>query len=302
MPPDVPADILLLGCDLKMNITCCDSQKAVIARHKLLLSLIIDHNDGQVLNEPKGVELLRFKHRFESVIKEHYWKYGSTELNADIRKAAKHPNPALLAIDREAIIYDSNDTLLGFYRALAYVTLRPDDPVSQRIHRLPLLKRVVTVARMECNGPDYTTPVAPLDFDVIDTSNLCDYIGPLVLLTTASPLLRNHAASILYTEVWVKNNETYKDLFPHTYQTTLHHSYQAMLHHMLCGHVLFLSTLLDLFSIEYWANTSSTSLGDEMMLATTTEGLRQQMFLRASWKRAVHDIFGTMSQTDPNPV
>ncbi|KAI0437035.1 hypothetical protein F4803DRAFT_571387 [Xylaria telfairii] len=449
IPPNVPADILLLGCgdvrsilftsytsNRKMDITCCDSQKAVIARNILLLSLIIDENDGQtneylwdihyhmyiedkalgVLRshakklyalsasmdtwraskygslltfcdfvtladvrkmwafysiERTGAESLRFKHRFDSVIKEardycsqssqgivltgtrsaipahldtiedlnalrqHYWKYGSTEFNADIRKAAKHPNPTLLALDREAIIHYGTDPLLGFHLATAYVTLHPDDPVSQRINKLPRLQKVVTVARMEftewiasykkqsnnirlrfftgdaislayalqhmrvttsstsqwyrnrygfqllaLDGPDYATSVAPLDFDVIDTSNLCDHLGSLALLTATSPLLRNHAASVLYTEVLVKKNQTY----------------QEALDDIVCGHVPSLSTLLDLFPIEYWTNTSSISPGDEMMLATIMDGLsrdkvigteRQQMFLRTSWKRSL---------------
>ncbi|KAI0450370.1 hypothetical protein F5B21DRAFT_491381 [Xylaria acuta] len=445
--PDAPADILLLGCgdvrsilftshvdNRKMDVTCCDSQKAVIARNVLLLSLIIDDDDGQnqdslwniyyhmyiddkALNllrsqakklfelsttmgtwqqnkygslltfcdsttitdvrtmwrfygmEQTGAESLRFKHRFESILNEaresgsysdkgivltgtrsaipahqntledlntlrrHYWKYGSTEISADIREAAKHPNPALLSMNDGAVIHYGTDPLLGFHLATAYVPLRPDDPISQRLNKLPQLERVVKVARMELNewmasyrkhsaniklrfftgdaislahtlqhmratasstaywyrnrygfqqltldGPDYATSVAPLDFDVIDTSNLCDHLGSLVLLTATSPLLRNHASSVLYTEVLVKNNETYRDV----------------LDHMLCGHVPSLSTLLDLFPIEYWTNTSPISLGDERMLDTIVEGIsrdketalqRQQMFLRTSWKR-----------------
>ncbi|KAI1746842.1 hypothetical protein F4782DRAFT_552975 [Xylaria castorea] len=447
MSPDVPADILLLGCgdvrsilftshaeNRKMDVTCCDNQAAVIARNILLLSLIIDDCDGQnndslwdiyyhmyidnkALNllrsqakklyeistttdtwqqnkygtlltfcdsatmadvrkiwrfygiEHKGVELLRFKHRFESVLNEakecgshsdqdivltsmrstipaqqvtfldlntlrrHYWKYGSVKLSANIREAAKHPNPALLAMRDEAVIHYGTDPLLGFHLATAYVPLRQDDPVSQQINQLSELEQVVKVARMEfsewmasyrkhianvklrfftgdaislahtlqymrvtglstahwyrnrhgfqqltLDGPDYAISVAPLDFDVIDTSNLCDHLGSLVLLTATSPLLRNHASSVLYTEVLVKNNETYQDV----------------LDHILCGHVASLSTLLDLFPIEYWTNTSSISLGDEMMLNMIMEGItrdketvlgRQQMFLRTSWKR-----------------
>lgn len=130
------------------------------------------------------------------------------------------------------------------------------------------------------DGPDYASGVAPLEFDVIDTSNLCDHIGSLILLVAASPLLRNHISSVLYTEIIVKHHKTYREA----------------LDNMLCGHVPTLSTLFGLFPVEYWTNTSSLSFGDEMLpgalLDETTKNpivgaQGRQMFLRTCWKRPV---------------
>jgi hypothetical protein len=131
------------------------------------------------------------------------------------------------------------------------------------------------------DGPDYAFGAeAPVGFDVIDTSNLCDHLGSLTLLTATSPLLRDHAAAILYTELLAKN----------------HRNYRQVLDQVLCGHVTTLSTLLGLFPIEYWTNTSPVSIGDERMLDTLMGGQskngkfgpeRVQMFLRTSWKRAL---------------
>ncbi|KAI0430889.1 hypothetical protein F5Y09DRAFT_330747 [Xylaria sp. FL1042] len=91
---------------------------------------------------------------------------------------------------------------------------------------------------------------APLTFDVIDTSNLSDHLGSLVLLTATTPLLRYKSSSALFTEFHLKRSKTYQD----------------GLDSMLGGHVPTLSTLLGLFPAEYWTGISSVSLGDEQTL------------------------------------
>ncbi|KAI1743040.1 hypothetical protein F4680DRAFT_457076 [Xylaria scruposa] len=131
------------------------------------------------------------------------------------------------------------------------------------------------------DGPDYAPGArAPVQFDVIDTSNLCDHLGSLTLLTATSPLLRDVVSAVLYTEVLAGN----------------HKDYREVLDQVLCGHVPTLSTLLGLFPVEYWTNTLPMSIGDEMMLDTIMGGLSEniktsrkisQMFLRTSWKRAL---------------
>ncbi|KAI1821825.1 hypothetical protein F4861DRAFT_541599 [Xylaria intraflava] len=449
IPPDASADILLLGCgdvrnilftnhinNRKMDITCCDNQKAVIARNILILSLIIDDDDnengdfiwsiyyhmyldekalgllrsqvkklhelsstmdtwrqgkyGSLLTfcdsatladvremwafysmERRGVELLRFKRRFESVLEEakakkgqmqsvnirsampvhngaledlstlhdHFWKHGSTELNANIRASEKHPNPTFLSGENGAPVHYGTDPLHGFHLAAAFAPLRSDDAAFDQINKLPRLERVVAVARMEfrewiasyrsriamvrvrfsvgdaislaytlqhkratasstahwyrdrygfrpleLDGPDYTSSLAPLDFDVIDTSNLCDHLGSLVLLTAISPLLRNNASSVLYTEVLVKHHKTY----------------QEALNNVLCGDVPSLSALLDLLPVEYWTNTSTSSaVADErfydMFMDAAAKsngenigGMGGQMYLRTCWKRSIY--------------
>ena len=127
---------------------------------------------------------------------------------------------------------------------------------------------------------DYSaTGSAPLRFDVVDTSNLCDHVGPLNLLTAISPLLHNNLASTLYTEVIKKATKSRKEV----------------LDTMLCGDTPTVSTLLALFPAEYWTNASCVSYGDETLLDAIDElqlpsqpvGIsnKGQMFLRIAWKR-----------------
>ncbi|KAI2641188.1 hypothetical protein GGS21DRAFT_361491 [Xylaria nigripes] len=439
--PDASADILLLGCGdvrnilftnhvnhRKMDITCCDNQKAVIARNLLLLSLIIDYDDGHndslwniyydfyidkksldllrcqakklcelsattdtwrqskygsmlsfcdsvsfanvkkmwelYSKERTGAEASRFKHQFESVLGEarakqrggydcnfrsiipsnasstlehlgilhrHYWIHGNSELNAEIRAAAKHPNPTFLAVSG-AIVHYGLDPLSGFHLVTATVPTWSDAPIFDRINKLPQIEKVIATARLEfsswiasyrkhssgvnirfftgdaislahtlqhkrvtgsntahwyqdrvgfrplvLDGPDYASSIAPLDFDVIDTSNLCDHLGSLILLSAASPLLRNQVSSVLYTELLVKNHKTYHEA----------------LNNMLCGNIPSLSVLLDLFPVEYWTNVSSSSsviherMFDVFLNRTREDGESEggQMFLRSCWKR-----------------
>lgn len=127
---------------------------------------------------------------------------------------------------------------------------------------------------------DYSaTGSAPLRFDVVDTSNLCDHVGPLNLLTAVSPLLLNKLASTLYTEVIPKATKSRKEV----------------LNTMLCGDTPTVSTLLALLPAEYWTNASCVSYGDESLLDALHELLPPsqpvdtkstgQMFLRIAWKR-----------------
>lgn len=90
----------------------------------------------------------------------------------------------------EATIHYGTDPLIGFHLALAGVPLEAQNPLFQTLKE----------------SPDYITGNAPLIFDVIDTSNLCDHLHPLVLLAAVTPLLRNTVSSILYTEVMIKRN------------------------------------------------------------------------------------------------
>ncbi|KAI1809401.1 hypothetical protein GGS20DRAFT_596429 [Poronia punctata] len=455
LPPNVPADILLLGCgDLrnvlftrhidanrKLDVTCCDNQKAVIARNVLLLSFVIDqkhvrHDDSvwsiyyHMYIDKKALGLLRsqaqilyktsvtmdawqqsrygsllafcdsasladvrgvwefycrdrspaehalFKDRFESVLREakerraktssivrlrsvvpahlgslkdmitlheHYWNHGTTELDTELTKHSKHPNPTILTMDVGAAIHYNSDPLAGYHLALAYAPLPRDGPISMRLNPLSQFQKIVALARMEfgdwlasygnhrasikmrfstadavslahtiqhkhltgantaywyrrqyssrplvLDGPDYTETNAPLNFDVIDTSNLCDHMGPLVLLTATSPLLRNHISSSLYTEVLSINNE----------------DGSTVLDNLLCGDVPTLSSLLGLFPVEYWTNTTSTSLVDRDLFEMLAAGIRgatedsSHGSLRICWKRPL-----AMNQSsDPHPA
>ncbi|KAI5924188.1 hypothetical protein F4810DRAFT_666124 [Camillea tinctor] len=120
------------------------------------------------------------------------------------------------------------------------------------------------------NGDGYAAGTAPLSFDVIDTSNLLDHLGPLILLTAVSPLLSHKMSSILYTETFAgwdsSESESLVDL--------------------LCGRIPTLSTLLGLFPSDYWTNTSALSIGDEITAGLPKpERESQQPHFRICWKR-----------------
>ena len=53
---------------------------------------------------------------------------------------------------------------------------------------------------------------APIQFNVIDTSNLLDHVGAINLLVAASPLLESSTCATLYTEALVKKQEDLKAL------------------------------------------------------------------------------------------
>jgi len=268
-------------------------------------------------------------------LNQHYWKYGTTELKADIRSATIHPNPAFLTLGDGAVIHYGTDPLLGFHLAAVNAPL---DSTDAAVDHLPQREKYAALARAEfsgwvaayreqlpknkvsvrffigdavsfahtlqhkretseitahwyrdrygvrpllLDGPDYAPGArAPVQFDVIDTSNLCDHLGSLTLLTATSPLLRDNVSAVLYTEVLAKN----------------HKGHREVLDQMLCGHVPTLSTLLGLFPVEYWTNTSPISIADEVMLDTIMGGPSEnqktspqggQMFLRTSWKRTL---------------
>ncbi len=270
-----------------------------------------------------------------NALNQHYWKYGTTDLKADVRLTSTYPNPAFLTLGDGALIHYGLDPLLGFHLAAVNAPL---DSTATIVNRLPRREKYAALAqakfrkwiasyRKQCqsndvkvrffigdaisfahtlqhksitsentahwyrdrygvrplvlNGPNYAPGArGPVEFDVIDTSNLCDHLGSLTLLTATSPLLRDDVSAVLYTEVLAKN----------------HKDYREVLDQVLCGHVPTLSTLLGLFPVEYWTNTSPISIGNEMILNTLMAELSQkqaisqsgtQMFLRTSWKRAL---------------
>ncbi|TGJ78966.1 hypothetical protein E0Z10_g9806 [Xylaria hypoxylon] len=138
------------------------------------------------------------------------------------------------------------------------------------------------------DGPDYVSGQAPLTFDVIDTSNLCDHLGSVVLLAATTPLLRNSLSSVLYAEVMVKWNRSPKET----------------LDWLLCGHVPTLSTILGLCPIDYWTNTLPVSVSDEELhnVVNNMGGMARsgQMYLRTRWKRPVPLV--SSSQNEENCI
>lgn len=130
------------------------------------------------------------------------------------------------------------------------------------------------------DGPDYQDRTAPLAFDVIDTASLCDDMGPLVLLSAVSPLLRHEVSSTLYTE-------RLKPRFITEWPTLLK---------MLNGNFSAVTMLLGLHPAEFWTGVSPLSSGEEAVLGirmgashgNQAEQTRNTLgHLRISWKRPV---------------
>ncbi len=128
------------------------------------------------------------------------------------------------------------------------------------------------------DGEDYASSGnAPLLFNVIDTSNLLDHVGPINILVAASPLLENSISATLYTEALVKKQEDLK----------------ALVDGILCGHFPTLSILFGLMPIEYWTNSTATSGVEEHFFDKIIRTIGEkdsntgQMHSRLTWKRLV---------------
>ncbi|ODM18169.1 hypothetical protein SI65_06040 [Aspergillus cristatus] len=86
-----------------------------------------------------------------------------------------------------------------------------------------------------------TNTVAPLSFDVIDTSNLMDHLGCLNLLTAAGPLLKPIPTSTLSTEVLVPREENMDEFKKN----------------LLFGDIPTVALLLSLNPVENWTGATS---------------------------------------------
>ena len=101
---------------------------------------------------------------------------------------------------------------------------------------------------------------APTTFDVIDTSNLMDHLGPLNIFTAAAPLLALRQSSIMYAELLVQLSSI---------------STAERIESLLCGDFQTVAFLLGLAPVETWTNASASVDADEAMIdaVMTGEGL-----------------------------
>ncbi|KAK6065235.1 hypothetical protein SCUP234_12650 [Seiridium cupressi] len=131
--------------------------------------------------------------------------------------------------------------------------------------------------KLDGNGDITERSLAPVRFDVIDTSNLMDHVGSVNILTATAPLLKVNNSATLYTEKLLKLEETRKE----------------MVDGVLCGDILTVSMLLDLIPMDMVTNTSTTSSGDEAVVSTVfgisggPKGGIKQQFSRLAWKKPV---------------
>ncbi|QDS76084.1 hypothetical protein FKW77_006109 [Venturia effusa] len=113
----------------------------------------------------------------------------------------------------------------------------------------------------------------PLQFTVIDTSNLVDHLGSINVIVATSPLLENKAFATLSVEVLVKQEKSQLEI----------------VNHLLGGDCASMALLLGLIPVEYFTKATAVSSVDENLLnAVTNSDIRQgQMLVRISWKRTL---------------
>ncbi|OJD10987.1 hypothetical protein AJ78_08148 [Emergomyces pasteurianus Ep9510] len=125
------------------------------------------------------------------------------------------------------------------------------------------------------DGEDYAPHgAAPLAFDVIDTSNLIDFLGGINLFIAAGPLLRKKISSTLYAESLTK-------CVPDV---------DMLLDALFTGHFPTVSILLGVFPVQYWTNSSAVANAEEQLMQDihkrpTGHGVNtQSMYNRTLWK------------------
>jgi hypothetical protein len=152
------------------------------------------------------------------------------------------------------------------------------------------LKSIRNQGHLDFKGPSSTLPGLPLptldgayfsaagppvQFDVIDSSNLADHLGLLNVLASGSGLLKSVPTSTLWTELLVQQGG----------------SRAQTLESLLCGPVSTVPLLFGLCAPEYWTNTS-TCLTEELAIkhahyiihgATIRPG---QLHSRVAWRCA----------------
>lgn len=158
---------------------------------------------------------------------------------------------------------------LSFCQALDHVRLTSsiNTPFASSWWRGSMLK---------LDGGDYASNLdapAPALFNVIDTSNLMDHVGPMNLLLVTQPLLSTNSSATLYTESLVAMSrdaiKTFDDY--------------------LCGDLTTVSLFLDLTPSTFLTQFSTTSSGYEVMMDHISDSdspLGRKGFQhRLAWKR-----------------
>lgn len=113
-------------------------------------------------------------------------------------------------------------------------------------------RRQLTMESLELDADEYgSESTTPKQFDIIDTSDLSDYLGALNVLVSGSPLLKPVPWATLYTETMQKGTEGEKAAFEE----------------LLCAPTRTISTLLGLSPVEYWTNATTVSNVDDYLLA-----------------------------------
>ena len=134
---------------------------------------------------------------------------------------------------------------------------------------------------IKLDGGDYeesTSSRAPLQFNVIDTSNLADSIGFLNILVPCRPLMQPSPSSVIYTNTMHSDDQDdgiARDDFPES----------------LCGNLSVLSIILDLIPVSYISNLTSHCYIYEILSAITARSQKQVFNYHFIWR------IGTLSDS-----
>lgn len=114
-------------------------------------------------------------------------------------------------------------------------------------------------------------------FDVIDTSNLCDHIGLINMLTATTPLLRKKAYTILYTETLLVASEN------------IHERLSTVLGLVIAT----FSFLIGIAPVGLLSGVTLEAVGNEVSMFTFAKGDKgmTQCRMRIPWKRLVTTQF-----------
>jgi hypothetical protein len=141
---------------------------------------------------------------------------------------------------------------------------------------------------IKLDGGDYaesTSGRAPLQFNVIDTSNLADSIGFLNILIPCRPLMQTSPSSVIYTNTIHSNDQDdgiARDDFPQS----------------LCGNLSVLSIILDLIPVSYISNFTSHCYIYEIVSAVTAESRKQIYNYHFIWRIGALSDSTAIGQSD----
>ncbi|KAM6496295.1 hypothetical protein JOM56_009001 [Amanita muscaria] len=189
-----------------------------------------------------------------------------------------------LALNRRLIERPSSLTIrsfigdaLAFCRALHYRSV--NNSINSGVYTMSWSP---TLILLDGGGYEEDSPhPAPLQFDVIDTSNLTDHLGLLNILVTSRPLMRRKPSSILHTNTLLPAND--KGMVRDGFLT------------YLCGDISTMSLLLDLIPMSYVSNFTTHSNVHELT-SLVMQNSSRQFHERVAWR------IGSISDTSILPI
>ncbi|KAM6496296.1 hypothetical protein JOM56_009002 [Amanita muscaria] len=136
---------------------------------------------------------------------------------------------------------------LAFCRALQYFSISNDSNTG-------IYASAWSSTLINFDGEDYTSRCAPLQFNVIDTSNLTDHLGLMNILIASRPLMRRDPSSVLHTNTLYRFNMIERAVGSGGFLNRL------------CGDISILSMVLDIVPVSYVSDFKTHSNNHEMYM------------------------------------